>query len=240
MDEIAWEHLADGRNARFKRSKMDYRFETLAMLNLAIAKLTTVSVISGNFDGVTAVFEPSLSVLLTFDTRYEWLGMYQPGYPHEEVQVASHSFPTLCLRKAIWQTQYESERFHKAINKRAYIKQAGGIESHIVFLTDEMYTELQILSVQLEQMIRKGIDISTSTRDKKSWDSIEVKLNKELSFSLSYSSNVNGNEELERWVTKWHHLFTHVDYSGGLLPLDGCFISHSYPLEERLEMFSDR
>lgn len=242
MDEIAWERTADGIPARLKHSDTDHRLQVLALLNLSIAKLTDVSIISADFRGATAVFEPQVSVYLAMDTYEEWMGVYQLGFPHEEdeAQAERDVFPVLCLRRAVWHKKQDVRQLREARRKRAYVEGEGPINSRIVFITAEMYPEISHLIEDIQRIVRRGIPFTAAVREEPQWHMLQLDLNSEIHFSLSYVLSIERSEDIETWAAKWQSSFAHVDYTGGIVPDHGCFMSYRSSIEQRLEQFSDK
>lgn len=243
LDEIPWEQTANGKNAKLKsRNDKGKRLETLSFLQLNTAKLERVSIISADFQDDTVMFEPYISASYTTDSTGEWLGVYQLSFPGDEEDIQEQqrrNIPVFCLRKAAWQRNKDMYQFRVAPHKRAYVKEKGNFEGHILFGIPSLYPELDGMISEMHTLVKEGVSLTSTQGPEYPWGSVHVDVvHSDVIFSLGYAFTQRRNEKLEQWVERWYTSFHHLDFAGGIVPNDGCFISYSFPIEAALERFS--
>ncbi len=219
-------------------AKVRTLFSFVRFLNLSVAKLRTVNIISADFQGETGVFSlcMSISLVMNDDTEH-WLGVYQSDAAEEDEQEQERHIPPFCLRRATWETKKDCSLFRRATNKKEYVKEKGAIEGRIMFGTPELYSEIGPLMEELEQLVRQGIALQPIEGTEFLWNRVRVDIRREISFSLEYSFNQGRNAPLEVLVERWYTSFSRIDVAGGIIPDTGCFISYSFPIEDVLERF---
>jgi len=241
VKEIPWERTADGAPVRLKEDAPHMIIPVLSLLQTATAKMTQLNIISADFGGVTAIFERQIHTYLEMGSYAECLGIYAPDEEDEVQGVRPPGLPTLCLRRARWDRTQDIRKFRAAQSMKGYIKGDEQIEAQIVFITSKMYPEFSLLRAEAQKLVQGGIALDGVTRADPRWDLVLFRLREGARhFSLSYAPSIEGNEALEAWVANWQQSFAAVDFSGGILADQGCFISYPFSLMEYLERFPEQ
>ncbi len=237
MKEIPWERTADGARAQLKDGSHKAIIPVLSLLHAATGKMTQLVLISADFNGTTAVFQRQIGIYLEQGARAEFMGVYRTD---EDAEEGEHKQPVLCIRRSLWDRDQDIRRFREAQSKRAYVEGDGQIHSSILFISPEMYPEIVHLTEEAERIVRQGIAIDVVARPNHGWDSLLFQFDGgSLVFSLSYAPRIEGNNVFETWLEQWQRSFAEVDFSGGIIPDNGCFISYGRSLVELLKTFPD-
>ncbi len=242
MKEIPWERTADGVSAQLAGAG-ELVMPVLALLTTTQAKMTELNIVSADFRGRTFVFIRRVGVYLEREATAEFLGLYVAEQEEEEEareQEQLHDGPPICLRYAYWKKRAHAEQFRAARSMRAYVEADQNIDSHLLFLPAAESPRIISLAEELQQLARQGIHLQARKRLNVPWQWLELELGAgSFSYSFTYLPQVEQAEVLEPWVLKWQDAFAVVDFSGGLLPDHGCFISYPSSVLERIARFPE-
>ncbi len=240
MIEIPWERLADGTSAHVMGDTPEYILPVLSFLRLSEEKMTSVGLISADFHNIPISFMLRIGVHLETRTYNEFLGLYLPDDEPDPQEERPEGLPTLCLRRASWHREGDDKRFRQAASMRAYVQNEQQLEAHIVFLTAEMAPAIIHLAEEARELVQQGITLRATSRAEPRWVQIGFRFQDEIRLVLSYIALTAQNDALEDWITQWQRHFAEADYSGGILPDQGCLIGYPYGVMDFVRHFPEQ
>jgi hypothetical protein len=241
MQEISWERTADGRAARLDGDIPQYILPILSFMRLTQEKMTAVGLISADFHGIPVSFMKRVTVYLDKRTHAEFLGLYVSDEDEQDhSEAASEQIPTLCLRHAVWTKKSDEEGFVQAASMKEYVSSQQQLQAQIVFLTPEMVPEIARLDEEAHTMVRRGVPALATSRSDAPWDSIDFSFYDILHVHISYVTHTLVSNELEAWVKRWYRSCLEVDYTGGMLPDNGCRLGYPYSMMDFWKHFPEQ
>jgi hypothetical protein len=197
---------------------------------LAVAKMRELTLISAEFGGYLAVFQPWVRVLLGTSVGLEYVAAYQPAYPAAE---DAPPLPGLCLRRCTWNRDEDYGRFRLAGDARAYLASGEQIQSRIVFAAPHDTEQVTALAQEGAALFRRGLGLTESARDRVRWETVEVDIaDGSNGFALSYAPRASHHAALEAWVAQWQRRFESL--VPGLSPDGGVRVSYRDGLRDLL------
>jgi hypothetical protein len=235
VDELLWENNVGGGQARLSR-KLKFKTSSLALKQVAIAKMVEVSLISGEFYSIPIVFEPSVWILIETGTSVDFFGVYKPSFPIEE---NTEEGPSLCLRKSSWNKFKSQEEFNLSENKRDYILGSSHIYSRTIFTNPSKNHDIELLITDVITKVRQGLKFKDVNRSRVQWQDIRFGVaDGSLDYTISYTPYSSKCEYIESWICKWCKCFELLNHNKEFHPDSNTFrISYHLSLFERIEMF---
>jgi hypothetical protein len=89
-------------------------------------------------------------------------------------------------------------------------------------------------------MVRRGVPVLATSRSDTPWDSIDFGFYDILHVHISYGTHALVSDELETWVKRWYRSCLEVDYTGGMLPDDGCRLGYPYSMMDFWKHFPEQ
>jgi hypothetical protein len=237
LDSIPWELNADGRAARLVRTRPSPRRSALARRLLAVEKMSAVSLVSAEFDGLPVVFEPAAEALVDTGARVDFMALYETALPGEGDPA---NLPAFCARRAVWVRDEDAGRLDAAANRKKYLVAGPQVASRLVFLTRDEAAALVRLYEEAGSLVARGVAVERTRREDVGWRDLRFRFTHGgTRFELSYAPSASKSESLERWARGWEEEFARLDFGGGRVPDDGGRISYNGSLAELLASVSD-
>lgn len=236
---IPWEQTSNGLYARQKKVHPFSEKNLFPVKVTAEHKMDSVTVLSACFSDYTVVFEPHISVLIDKGSSVEFLGLYQLGFEYEGSDKESRILPNICFRYALWDKDRDFRDFHRAKNKREYIRTDKQLKVKSVFCSFDMYPETHRFVEDIVNLVQQGITLKSTSRPEHPWASVDLLVRDTIGLKLSYIPYINENATLEMWIEQWQHYFTQIDFAEGIKPESDFFISYLSSLKEYIERFPD-
>lgn len=229
---LAWEKNSDGSIAELIASRAGKLSHAGALLKqLAIAKMLEVSIVSGEFNEVPAVFEPEVWAFVDRHSEAEFAGAYRLAFPAEE----GESIPALCIRRALWDRDSDYATFEATNDKRQYLLGEGQVQSRILFLAEDESLRVRKVMDAARQALARGISWNKEVRQTVAWQQVQCFVSDGSGeLLISYSVYERRCRDIESWLPGWLETLSSLDYEGGLRPDQGSRISYRVSLEDRL------
>jgi hypothetical protein len=211
-----------------------------AAKHIAELKMTQIKAISAEFKGTYAFFEPSISLLLEFNRRVHFYGLYEKyeGYVEDD---DPEIVPLYCFRKSIWSHDNQYKDLPKAESKREYLLSNKHIKSIIYFGNLKSHPHIVQLSSEIREMAFKGF-VFKKVKGNHPYKSTRLSIPNYfngLSNDIFYCQHVLECKILDDWIDKWQKSFEEIDKIKGLIPDKGTIeISYNQSMWEKIYEFT--
>ena len=224
-----------------KTSAILHRFKPIKqasspLKDLAIQKMTDVSVISAEFDGEIRAYEPKFWTLLDYyDSKLEFYGVY---FSIDSVE-NNDPIPTLCLRKAFWKRQNDKAQMFMNRDYDKYILSSKHAFVKTLFTTATEVVDIIELISEINSYVPNQLSVKNQCRENNAWYYLRVKLyDEELVFDIGYCPLVREEPILEEKIHRWKECFMKLDFDNGVIPDEGSYqISYDESILERLSVY---
>ena len=239
MQEILWEHTCNGMHAFTKSKRTSSPNNLFRVRNVALKKMDSIRFMSATFSGQQVLFEPLVGILFDYISHADFMGIYGLSDERDVLETPERaSLPEFCVRNVSWHQQEDIVPYKQATNKKAYIQSEQAIHATNIFVSSTLYPELLQQMEALKGIIRQGITFDSIQRENPLWDSVRISFSDgAIAMKIYYNLNVQKSLELEAWLTRWHNVFSHIDYSSGMLAEGDFHISYESSLPEMIEGF---
>jgi len=209
-----------------------------AAKHIAERKMTQINAISAEFKGTYAFFEPSISLLLEFNRRMHFYGLYEKyeGYVEDD---DPEIVPLYCFRKSIWSHDNQYKDLPKAESKREYLLSNKHIQSIIYFGNPKSHPHIIQLACEIREIAFKGF-VFKKIRGRPRYQFAKLSIpNYGLSNDIFYAQYIFKCEILDNWIDKWQKSFEDIDKIKGLIPDKGTIeISYNQSMWEAIYEFT--
>ena len=244
--DLVWEQSHNHKSAFCKdmeKPKLVGGAIPMLMRTLALAKMTDVTLISGDFNESFQMFYPQLSLLFNHNSKVlEFFGVYTSDflfnyfsdYPNEEDE--SIDEPCFCIRRVTWDKLDDLKHFQLASNKIDYILSEKQTTSNVIFLNRQQCPELLNLIPEGIEIIKQGIKIEKNEQEGAEWVEKTINISTlDCDLTLNYPPHSKTNTSLEEWITKLCHTIKEIPSEISYLPDDEFRISYISSLFDIIE-----
>lgn len=231
--KLSWETTFQGKSAIFKQPNL-IRITPALGREIALLKMTDISLISGYFQGAQILFYPWLWILFDDTGKLEFYGIYKINEEERDNDFDNHSLPSLCLRKCFWSMARERQAYQDAKNTYAYLNNHLFGKSHItannIFVREKDASRILNLASDLSNTLNQGVTLNKSDTKEFSphFQFLRINVHEDYtSFKISYSSYKYKQATLEEYALTMARYFTELKSSIGLNPEQNFRISYS-------------
>lgn len=209
-----------------------FRLSTMALKQIALAKLTDITVISTEFHGETVVFEPWLSLLVDVGRKVLFTGVYQRSFePDDDVD----ALPDLCWRRSEWIRDVDTAQVGEATDRLAYLAGDTQIASTIRFSRLDQQQALAALIHSSIDQFANGTTVTRARRPEANWHWLSLIVADEtFNAQVEYSPLLAQSAAIETWIPRWLNGFESLDTAHAIQPDAEITISYRPSLSELL------
>jgi hypothetical protein len=176
----------------------------MLLKTLATSKMKEVHNISADFQGTSLVFTLLFSVFFDRGKNAEFLGIYQLSDSIENVESSAPVLPTLCFKRALWDLTRDSQLYHNAGYKRAYVEGKEQIVSRLLFVPGNAYPDINDLLHSIRQVVYQGITLTRAPSSLLAQQDISIQLREDVvSLSFTYGTFTHSNSALENLLLRF-------------------------------------
>jgi hypothetical protein len=236
--QASWERATNGVAAGIAASSRAVTITPYRSRRLASAKMTEVALISAEFRGVPAVFEPWLMVLLDTGEGLEFAGIYKPAFSAAE-HSGTAAVPAFSLRTAVWQAAQDSERLGDEAAAIGYVTGPEHAPAITRFVTRTTIPDLIALVDELTRVCHRGLAFQSVERPAPALHELRIQLfDTRVHLTCSYTGFRTQSKSLEDWVERWRGAVADVASRSApgadMCPDGGWRISYRHSLAEQL------
>ncbi len=186
MKKICWELNSANDCAYFRRTKL----VTPAKLRMQAAdRMTAVTLVSAEFNGIPRVFETNFWVLMYHGDKIEFIGIYLPAFETH----ANDCLPTWCLRKGQWDKRHSHNILESNEQTAAGFKSGFNV-IHTFFFDEQSHRAIVRQVKAISEYMANGITMTNAKQQKdKKWERIRIFIdNQFVKIDFEFLPNVKG------------------------------------------------
>ncbi|MBQ1049723.1 hypothetical protein KBX50_14775 [Micromonospora sp. C51] len=169
---------------------------------IAMAKLSSIRMISASFSGTRLLFQPWLTMLIDEGHRAFVVGVYRTDSALSEPEGEG---PTFCLRKSIWRRDADLDSARKVSELRSYLSNGDQIENRFTFLNHGTRPGV-IRGTEdfVASMGEAGLTLRAADRADMHWKFISLEVGDEVrAFGIDYSPITTSIDLVESTLPQW-------------------------------------
>jgi len=178
-----------------------FRLNTIALKQIALAKLADITLLSAEFRGEQVVFEPWISLLVDTGDKALFLGAYRPSF---DAEGDTSALPDLCWRRSEWLRDVDTAQVGNAEDRRAYLAGDTQIDSKIRFTRLDREPAFAALVDRSRATFARGVTLEPLRRPNSNWQRVVVDVADDLvAFRLDFSPLLTQSPTIETWAAQW-------------------------------------
>jgi hypothetical protein len=178
---------------------------------IALAKLSDITLMSGEFGGEIFLFEPWLTLMVDHGRGAFTTGVYRTdsstdngGEPYDGRAPGGHRHPIWCLRKSEWVRAADHEQSGTARDLGEYLRSGPQVAHRLVFADRATHPEIDDAMNEVLAVLGSGIMISGSAPRSADWHFVALDLADErLTCSIEYSPLIAQSSAIESVMPTW-------------------------------------
>lgn len=221
-------------------------FNPFILKRIAMSKMTSISLITGDFNGSSVSFSPLFWVLMDASSSIDFIGVYaadtlELDLDSENIIIDDDrhsSLPLVCIRKATWNQAEDLENFKLASDKNQYIISDTQMNCNASFLGESEGKPMLYSLMKIINFWKHGVKLEKSTNKEPVHEEVKINIS-ESCFSLMFSYNpyLVNNKTWDELLEKWCQYFNELSVNDNYIPDENFRVSYQLSLLEQIGIF---